>query len=694
MSNCRKETRNLWSIGWLTLAAIVFLQCFVVFLGTGSIDSKAKTLPTGDLRRVEVPDLIQLEVPENIERLTHKKILAGAPQQGRYYTNYISGESVAKEIYKGMQGAAQNYAPYGTDNRKIDFDSPYMYSFEITQSVYNELQIQDEFDKAYNHAMEAIIYDNIDKIELTMCTFYVSWGISTDDNKYYLGVFGIASTKDNYATMNQRLKNARVRFWNNITKKTDKPVNELIIHDALLDHITYDYEGYEVQNPTHICHTAYAALVLGKAVCDGYSQAFTYLLDYEGINIESVVVTGLGDGGGHAWNRVKLDGNWYEVDTTWDDADDTLDEDDRHDWFNKTTPLSYHETPELYIGNLMNDIRATGTTYTYEALKNSYIPQRVTTITRSPESVALTVGESAQVKWAVSPGTATNRNVKWLTSNSSVADVDDGVITAIGPGTATITVVASSTSSVYSTISVKVASLVSGIQLDKSALTLNIGDSATLLAQILPEDAGNKKCRWTTSDSAVATVDNGQVTALKDGTATITAISDENSNITASCIVSVAKAKGGSIVIKNGAATGKYTVTSGDVPSVIYKKETNKNVKSASIPSNITDENGVVYTVTEVGANAFKGLKKLKKVVIAETVTQIGKGAFKDCGNLKTIKIKGGNLTKVGSGAFKNLHKDVKITVYAKSKKEFNRISKKIKKAGAKNATFKWKKSK
>ena len=86
---------------------------------------------------------------------------------------------------------------------------------------------------------------------------------------------------------------------------------ERVLHDRLSLHINYEQ--------TEHCHDLYGALVEGKAVCDGYSRAFQYLLGRLGI--ESYVVYGEEEGGGHAWNLVRIDGEYYHTDLTWDDAD-------------------------------------------------------------------------------------------------------------------------------------------------------------------------------------------------------------------------------------------------------------------------------------------------------------------------------------------------------------------------------------
>ena len=89
------------------------------------------------------------------------------------------------------------------------------------------------------------------------------------------------------------------------------------VHDWIVDNVEYDNEGLE--NHDNI----YGTFINRKVVCEGYAEAFKYLLDK--LNIPCVLVYGDGyDSSGnieaHAWNYVKMDdGKWYAVDTTWDD---------------------------------------------------------------------------------------------------------------------------------------------------------------------------------------------------------------------------------------------------------------------------------------------------------------------------------------------------------------------------------------
>ena len=90
---------------------------------------------------------------------------------------------------------------------------------------------------------------------------------------------------------------------------------ERLLHDRLAKRITYDLtEAY--------MHSAYGALVNGRAVCDGYTEALQYLLGRVGIQAFTVLGTGTdinGNTEAHAWNIVRIDGKYYNVDLTWDD---------------------------------------------------------------------------------------------------------------------------------------------------------------------------------------------------------------------------------------------------------------------------------------------------------------------------------------------------------------------------------------
>ncbi|MWC30809.1 S-layer homology domain-containing protein [Paenibacillus sp. MMS18-CY102] len=92
---------------------------------------------------------------------------------------------------------------------------------------------------------------------------------------------------------------------------------ELAIHDYLVLHTAYDYDNYLKDTVPTDSYSAYGSLFRGTAVCQGYAYAAHIMLELEGI--DSQIVTGTANGVGHAWNKVKIDGEYYNLDVTWDD---------------------------------------------------------------------------------------------------------------------------------------------------------------------------------------------------------------------------------------------------------------------------------------------------------------------------------------------------------------------------------------
>lgn len=111
--------------------------------------------------------------------------------------------------------------------------------------------------------------------------------------------------------------------------------------------------------------------------------------------------------------------------------------------------------------------------------------------------------------------------------------------------------------------------LAAEIQLDKTSLTLTEGDSEKLTAVVVPDDATDKNVAWTSSDEAVATVDqDGNVTAVSQGTATITATTTDGSDLSAECLVTVTISTGVDEIATDG--NGFAEVFTADGVPVFY----------------------------------------------------------------------------------------------------------------------------
>lgn len=146
----------------------------------------------------------------------------------------------------------------------------------------------------------------------------------------------------------------------------------------------------------------------------------------------------------------------------------------------------------------------------------------VTGISLNKTSMALNTGASETLTATVSPSNATNKNLSWASSNSSVAQVgQDGTVYAVGAGSCTITASATDGSGKTATCYVSVTGSqvsVTGVSLNKSSLVVGIGMTAQLLATVAPSNATNKAVTWRSSESTIASVDSdGLVTGVRKG---------------------------------------------------------------------------------------------------------------------------------------------------------------------------------
>ena len=166
------------------------------------------------------------------------------------------------------------------------------------------------------------------------------------------------------------------------------------------------------------------------------------------------------------------------------------------------------------------------------------LPIPVESVTLDKEKLELTTGESAMLTATVKPDNAADKSVQWSSSAEDVATVSaSGRVTAVSAGEAVITAKAGEKTAACTVVVSPVVVQVDTLSLDKTELALTEGESATLVATVGPEDATDKTVTWNSSDPAVATVEDGKVTAVAAGEAVITAKAGEK---TAECKVTVA----------------------------------------------------------------------------------------------------------------------------------------------------------
>lgn len=200
--------------------------------------------------------------------------------------------------------------------------------------------------------------------------------------------------------------------------------------------------------------------------------------------------------------------------------------------------------------------------------------------------------------------------VKWSTSNKKVAAVSSkGIVTGKKAGKAVITATVGKrklkcTVVVQPAISASAKSIaVSSVKLNRSSLSLSKGGSFTLTAAITPSNATNKSVSWSSSNRSVASVSGGRVTALKAGTAKITAKTSNGKY--ASCTVTVKNPAPAytpyislSKRVSSGSSSGRIDVTAFPCGAVINWYSSNSNVASVDSFGNITARGKGIATIT------------------------------------------------------------------------------------------------
>lgn len=239
----------------------------------------------------------------------------------------------------------------------------------------------------------------------------------------------------------------------------------------------------------------------------------------------------------------------------------------------------------------------------------AFIP--VTSVTLAPETLSIEEGKTAGLTATISPANATTQQHSWASENGKIAKaygetLNTAKVTAIGVGKTTITyTIGGKEASCEVTVTPRTIS-VESITLNKPQLSLVKGATETLTATVLPTTATDKTVIWESSDTAVATVKDGIVTAVAAGNATITAKAGEK---TATCAVTVTNpSNSGSFSGGGGSSTPRYAVTVPDKTENGSLSVTPKNAKKGSdVTVTATPDKG--YEVDDIVAKDAKGNK-------------------------------------------------------------------------------------
>lgn len=363
-------------------------------------------------------------------------------------------------------------------------------------------------------------------------------------------------------------------------------------------------------------------------------------------------------------------------------------------------------------------------------------------VTIDRTTATLEAGESFTIHGEVDVPNGAIAGISYASSDPDVVTVDeDGNVTAIAPGTATITVRATYGSGIAECNVTVDDTLATTLSVKKN---VSLYQNGTLqLDADVDDKATDKRVSYESSDESIVTVDeDGMLHGIFPGTATITVRTMDGSNLSAVCTVTVVSPYEGSLTpgtsptptpepdpepplkqdkdnnsnvndkrndsnkdtgnnktdsedVKVGdtftSGSLKYDITSlgkrSSSGTVRVTGVKSKNSKSITVPATVKYKDKT-YKVDFIGTKAFYGCRKLQSVSIGKNVTGIASKAFYNCKKLKTINVTSKKISSVGKNAFKGIKSNAKIAV---PKSKYKTYKKSFKKAGV-GSKVAWKK--
>lgn len=305
----------------------------------------------------------------------HPEVPQDILQSGQYLMDELTSKSVAAYTNSFRVNALQpEHADYYFNTLSDGQKKIYSAFADAVSRLDTTVRLK---DYEYNDANE-----NVKDIEKAIYAFFADHPeVYYVDSKYSIettnSVLGTKlSLKINYtvsdkATLNKQLEelDSVIKGMVAKTEGMDTINKEIALHDALSEMTAYyDYEN--IEDLPEETHTIYGALISKKAVCDGLGKALQLL--YDRVGIENILVLGRLEKEAHAWNMVKLEGEWYNVDITSNKSVKSGDVEDIviHSYFNVPTEqiLATHTFDEQDKVPV-----ATATKYNYYTYTGKYI---------------------------------------------------------------------------------------------------------------------------------------------------------------------------------------------------------------------------------------------------------------------------------------------------------------------------------
>lgn len=239
----------------------------------------------------------------------------------RLYTSDLAAELGNPEEYVKPLSRDGYVAENSEDMFKLLRKALYLLENNVSIDIsgYNG-SATDDFEDVFNRALKVVT--DITGVK----NFVDSWEWKYRSDSKSLKVYlTYRYTKNEYImkkkNITDALNKARYIVAGKIAADMSDYTKEKILHDYIINNTRYDYENYLNHTLSDESFEEYGCLVLGRAVCEGYSEAMKLLCDLSGI--ECRIVTGETENNGqwesHSWNIVKIDGSYYHLDVTNDD---------------------------------------------------------------------------------------------------------------------------------------------------------------------------------------------------------------------------------------------------------------------------------------------------------------------------------------------------------------------------------------
>lgn len=225
------------------------------------------------------------------------------------YDAQTGGKDASPSAY-----SERNYMGLG-DAEKTAYRTLFQGLGDRASSIRLKLRDQEAFDRVFR----AVLYDHPELEAVShRGTLYQRRAFLSFSPEY---LYSEAEAQDRARRLEQKTQEVLAQALEEGMRPFEK---ELALHDWLVGHCRYDAESLAANNTgDEDIYTAFGALVLGRAVCEGYAKAFLLLM--RAADIPCALVTGSarqeGSWESHMWNAVWLDGKGYYVDPTWNAGD-------------------------------------------------------------------------------------------------------------------------------------------------------------------------------------------------------------------------------------------------------------------------------------------------------------------------------------------------------------------------------------